>query len=231
MTVHSVGIALHRMANRKSHTYGRTDCCIVGCEREAVHGVCEHHRTLYRLRTNTVMNGTRTPEICLAFLRARCHMVGDDDPCWEPDCKAINLKGYVWVSFLGNRKVRGHRLAYRLQHIINGGNWDDLQPTDYVLHSRLCERRFAAGAMKNKCWNPAHLRVGSNEENLMEQWENRREMNPGLGTRSGSGTMCEREGCEKSVRARGLCDTHYQQWRRKRVREQKHAEAAAATTG
>lgn len=213
---------------RKPHTYGRTDCCIVGCPNEAVHGLCEPCRDRFWLRRG--LSERRTPGQCLAFLRARCRMVGDDDPCWDPDALSINDKGYVWVSFMGQRKVRAHRLAWRLQHVIDGGRWSDLRHWDYVLHSPLCERRYACGATENKCWNPAHLRVGSGEENMAEQWALRRELDPFLGRRTGErcADPCRTEGCERTIRAKGLCDTCYHRARRARLRAAAAAAAAAA---
>ena len=191
------------------HTHGRTDCCIVGCDRPCVHGVCAHHRRIYALNGGRGrVNPARTPRRCLDYLRARCHMVGsEDDPggcCWDPDARAINDKGYVWISFFGDRKARGHRVTFRLQSILDGGQWDDLKPWDYVLHSAMCEKRFTTGELRNKCWNPRHLRVGSDAENHADQWRNNLENNPfyraerpcstpGCGKRGGPKTgLCKR---------------------------------------
>lgn len=187
----------------KPHTHGRTDCCVVGCERECTHGVCNHHRQLYKL--HHWMKDERSPSICLAYLRARCHMRGYPDPCWDPDAPPINEKGYVWISFFGQKKVRAHRLAYRLQHIIDGGHWNDINPTVFVLHSALCEERFTKGIIKNKCWNPAHLRLGSEEENKVDQWRNQRENNPFFDPNKG----CMVDGCEGQHSAMGFCKKHY----------------------
>ena len=194
----------------KPYTHGRTDCCIVGCERDCTHGVCQYHRTLYGLRT-----GNRaTPASRLAFLRARCHMVGHPDPCWIPDAASINDKGYVWVTFYGQRKVRGHRLAYQLQRLIDDGEWCDLAPTDYVLHSDLCERRFVSGLARNRCWNPAHLRIGDGAENGADMSRARRLYDPFVRA------ACATAGCGSIAHAKGYCRKCYRRWKRAQERDE-----------
>ena len=189
------------------HTHGRSDCCIVGCERPCVHGVCEHHRRMYHLYHGAHGHWPekRTPEVCLAFLRARCRLRpdGDPDPCWDPDTRAINDKGYVWVTFGGCRKVRGHRLAWRLQHVIDGGAWGDLGPRDYVLHAEQCERRYIEGQISNRCWNPAHMRLGDSETNLREAWERRIKYDPWRRRE------CVWPGCGGEAVGNMLCHMHF----------------------
>ena len=192
-----------KLVNDKPYSHGRTDCCIVGCDNECVHGVCDYHRRFFKLHGHQA-----TPADRLAFLRARCNMVGFPDPCWEPDAKSINEKGYVWVMFYGTRKMRGHRLAYRLQRIIDGGKWSDLKPRDYVLHSPLCEERFIKGLIKNRCWNPAHLRIGTMQENAIERVENRLKHDPFVRRE------CMAEDCKRRAISKGYCGKCYKQWKR-----------------
>ena len=199
-----------RSRSRSPHTHGRTDCCIVGCDNPCLHGVCQYHRTLFRLWRGQ----ERTPAHHLAFLRARCRMVGHPDPCWDPDAKSINEKGYVWVTLFSRRKMRGHRLCYRLQNMVDGGEWHDLKPTDYILHSEVCEERFIKGLIQNRCWNPAHLRIGSEEENTAERKEHRIKYDPF------AVMQCIREGCERKAASHGYCRKHLAQWKRDRRRDE-----------
>lgn len=74
------------------------------------------------------------------------------DGCWHWK-GATNSWGYGYFR-VGRHMLRAHRVAYTLTH---GGITAGL----YVLHS--CDIRG--------CCNPAHLREGTQAENVKEEWD------------------------------------------------------------
>ncbi|MDQ1317135.1 MAG: hypothetical protein QG588_786 [Candidatus Poribacteria bacterium] len=76
--------------------------------------------------------------------------------CWEWTAKSIRGHGYGFIC-INQKKISAHRLSYEMAY---GKIPDDL----LVLHS--CNNK--------KCVNPAHLRVGTNQDNADDRINKRR---------------------------------------------------------
>ena len=77
--------------------------------------------------------------------------VGAQDECWLWTM-SIGSHGYGQTSYGGKRVRTAHRLAYELTH-------GPLPAGMHVLHN--CDER--------RCCNPAHMRLGTNEENIADK--------------------------------------------------------------
>jgi hypothetical protein len=85
---------------------------------------------------------------------------GGPDACW-PWTRARTKAGYGTTSYLG-RSVYAHRLAYSLTF---GG----LEPGDFSGRRVLLHR-----CDNPRCCNPAHLRLGTQAENIRDRFEKAR---------------------------------------------------------
>jgi hypothetical protein len=86
----------------------------------------------------------------LVIERMRKHTRVTDSGCWE-STKHGNGTGYVQISFRGKR-VFQHRLSYEIHK-------GPIPEGMHILHE--CDNR--------KCWNPAHLWVGTISDNKQDE--------------------------------------------------------------
>lgn len=138
-----------------------------------------------------------TPRSTPETFWARVDQSGDDD-CW-PWTAGTDRKGYGVLGYQG-KTHRAHRLAL----ILSG---TEVPAGACVLHS--CDNP--------PCCNPAHLRVGTNYENILDRSERGRfayakeckrghEWKPETTSITTTGSrrcrICEREYCKLKMRAR-----------------------------
>lgn len=130
-------------------------CAVVGCERDVdVRVVCDQCQREWWINDGRLPSPARM----LDFIRACCIIVGE---CWIPQFP-VDAKGYTQVNY-GYRRIKTHRLVPILQHEIECGQEQDWKRP--ILHDVQCEYLFRTGAVKSRCVNPDHLRLGSISEN------------------------------------------------------------------
>lgn len=76
----------------------------------------------------------------------------DENGCWNNISHAKDKDGYGKIKYC-NQYYRIHRLVYELEHNIK------LTPRQQVLH--ICDNP--------SCFNPDHLRLGTNQENMQDK--------------------------------------------------------------
>lgn len=88
--------------------------------------------------------------------------VDKQDGCWEwMGAKAGTGYGSIQAGGRGSKSLLAHRVSYSLS---SGAIPEGL----YILHS--CDNR--------SCVNPAHLRAGTNQENIQEAYDKGRKISP-----------------------------------------------------
>lgn len=137
-------------------------CSINGCQKKHyARGVCEMHYKRWKL-TGTTESGYKAHRPLEERFWSKVQKSDADDGCWWW-VGARNKKGYgiIQEGGKGSPNLSAHRLSYKLHHgeIPEGLN---------VLHS--CDNP--------SCVNPAHLRTGTQSENIAEAFGKKRKVNP-----------------------------------------------------
>src|SRR5262249_35075781 len=94
------------------------------------------------------LENTKKLDTILALIESKKIINGE---CWETTLSAGD-RDYVFIKFEG-KLFAIHRISCAFYHHLNLDNSEDL-----VLHS--CNNK--------KCWNPLHLRIGTNSENRID---------------------------------------------------------------
>lgn len=136
-------------------------CGVTGCVSAVVaKGLCSKH--YQRLRaTGSIKDGPRA-RLPLEERFKKKYVVMPGNECW-PWIGAITYKGYGMIQ--EGAKGSKHLLAHRLSYTIHKG---PIEQGLFVLHS--CDNR--------SCVNPAHLRTGTQSENILEAFSKGRKTNP-----------------------------------------------------
>jgi HNH endonuclease len=135
------------------------ECSIKGCDVLIyARGLCNKHYKRLR-QTGTVLDG---PRARLSLEERFWKKVSKTDGCWLWTGNK-NPKGYGLIGAGGSKgkMLSAHRLSYRIHK-------GDVSPGAYVLHS--CDNP--------SCVNPAHLRIGTQRDNIRESFKKGRKTNP-----------------------------------------------------
>ncbi|MFF1511829.1 HNH endonuclease signature motif containing protein [Streptomyces sp. NPDC058326] len=95
----------------------------------------------------------------ISEFHAQVDSLGGPDACWPWIGKPRNLFGYGFMRFDGQNTPPAHRIAYV---IARGITLADIKG-QHVLH------KCPDGALRNNCNNPAHLKLGTQAENMADK--------------------------------------------------------------
>ncbi|WP_409371167.1 HNH endonuclease signature motif containing protein [Mycolicibacterium fluoranthenivorans] len=124
-------------------------CSVDGCERDhAANGLCQSHWR--RNKKGQDISAPIVPKLITDDLLARLRTyapTGAPDECWEWT-RALN-KGYGAMSVPGSRMRQAHVIAWELHH--------EIELPDGLVVRHACDNP--------PCTNPAHLILGTHEDN------------------------------------------------------------------
>ena len=137
-------------------------CVLKGCE-EPVYaaGLCSKHYNRWRV-TGTFADGSRARRPFYERLWSKIDKRGPDE-CWEWVAKErVSGYGKIGVGGRGRGSTLAHRAVWEELHgpIPDDGSWHGR----VILHT--CDNRL--------CCNPAHLRIGSQADNVRDMDAKRR---------------------------------------------------------
>lgn len=136
-------------------------CCVDGCENESwAKALCLKHYKRF-VRTGQIVQGSRPRGSLFERFWAKVDKRGDGD-CW-PWTGAKTSKGYGAIQQCG--KGSPMLLAHRASYEFSAG---PIESGLYILHS--CDNPG--------CVNPAHLRAGTQSENIAEAFAKGRKLIP-----------------------------------------------------
>ena len=137
-------------------------CVVEGCNKQKYHSklYCSMHYKRLKC-TGTLEQGIKAR----GSLEERFWKKVDkksDNECWLwTGAKSAKKYGFIGAGGKGGKLILAHRISYQLAN-------NDLQDTDYVLHS--CDNP--------SCVNPNHLRKGTCSENIKEAFDKGRKVPP-----------------------------------------------------
>ena len=174
-----------------------TSCAVAECNTPAERkGWCHAHYRRVRLYGSPLegkpIRPLRPPGLSLED-SFKWWMPGEppgDDSCWEWKGRR-DRNGYGWFRFEG-RDIGAHVASYRIYR----GDAGKL----FVCH--VCDNP--------PCCNPAHLWLGTLQENLRDMVVKGRQARGPHKER----IECSVEGCDREATSRGWCLPHWKRWRR-----------------